>query len=120
MWTLPRAHAVGRIMAEIPSDIAGSAAQSGIQAREVARNREVQRAGQANAAERQVRALDDADATVETEDNDAQVFTDAEGAGSQGRAFDEPAKQPPEQEPESDRKGITTDEQGRLHLDLEA
>ena len=103
-------------MAEIPSDIASSAAQAGFRARETARERDGQRAGQASAADRQIRAVDKADTTVETGDDDTQVFSDAEGAGSQGRDFEDSA----EQEAESADDGIRRDDDGQLHLDLEA
>ncbi len=107
-------------MAEIPSDIASSAAQTSSQAREVAKVRDARRAGQANAADRHIKAVDEAGSTVDTEDADTQVFADAEGSGSQGRPFDE--GQTPEQEPTGDNAsdGITRDDDGQLHLDLEA
>jgi hypothetical protein len=74
-------------MTAIPPDILGAAAQSGIVAREAARPRDADRTAQANGAAQQVRALTDAADQVGTTDGDTAVFTDAEGAGSQGRAF---------------------------------
>lgn len=106
-------------MSEIPPDIP-SAAQSGIQAHEVAKERDARRAGQVNAAARQVRTVDEAGSTVETTDNDVAIFSDAEGAGSQGRESEEP---PPEDEASSDDKpksGIVQGDDGKLHIDLEA
>lgn len=76
-------------MSAIPPDIAGSAAQAGYAARDASHGREVDRTAQANAAARQARAVSDAADSVETTDGDTAVFTDAEGAGSQGRAFEE-------------------------------
>ena len=107
-------------MAEIPSEIASSAAQSGIQTREATRDREARQATQANAADRRAHAVNQADTTVETTDNDTQVFTDAEGAGSQGRNFEEENTPPDEDSTESRDGGIIQDDQGNLHLDLEA
>ena len=107
-------------MAEIPSDIASSAAQAGFQAREVAKDRDARSAGQANAVARQVKAAGEADATVETNDSDTQISADAEGTGSQGRNFEE---ENPEQQDATEKNtdnGITKDAEGRLHLDLEA
>lgn len=106
-------------MSEIPSDIASSAAQAALQAREVARERAGSAAGQGNAAQRQVKAVDEAGSTVETEDADNQVFTDAEGSGSQGKPFedDRPAE---EAEATESEDGVIRGEDGRLHLDLEA
>ena len=107
-------------MAEIPSDIATSAAQAPFQARETVKEREIRRAGQAHAANRQVRTVDEAGTTVETTDADAQIFTDAEGQGSQGRQLDDESNLPPQEPTPDHRKGVTTDNDGQLHLDLEA
>ena len=106
-------------MAEIPSDIASSAAQAGYQAREVGKERGARGAAQAHAANHQIKAVDESGSTVETEDADTRVFTDAEGGGSQGRAFEEehPESETPADSPD---KGITRDQDGQLHLDLEA
>jgi len=106
-------------VAEIPSDIAAAAAGAPFQARETVKEREVRRAGQAHAANRQVRTVDEAGNTVETTDADARVFTDAEGQGGQGRQLDEEAHGEKDQPPPA-RSGITTDKDGGVHLDLEA
>ena len=107
-------------MAEIPSDISTSAAGAPFQARETVKEREVRRAGQAHAVNRQIRTVDEAGTTVETTDADARIFTDAEGQGSQGRQLDDGSQPPSEQPTADDRKGITTDKDGQPHLDLEA
>ena len=106
-------------MAEIPSNIASSAAQSGVQSQEVARGRDAARTNTSNAANRQIQAAEEAGSTVDTEDADNRVFTDAEGSGSEGRPFEEGAAQREGGEKGPD-DGITTDENGQLHLDLEA
>ncbi len=105
-------------MAEIPSEIASSAAQVGYKAREVGTGRAANTAAAANSAERQVKAIDASDTTVETDDADVQIFNDAEGAGSQGRAPDAETESDPEVV--EDSKGVTEGDDGRLHLDLEA
>ncbi len=106
-------------MSQIPSDIAASAAQTGVQARQVTNDREVRRAGQAHAASQRVKTVNDADTTVETTNADVEVFTNAEGQGSQGRQLDQLL--PPQEEPAPPAPpGITTGEDGRLHVDLEA
>lgn len=105
-------------MSEIPSDIASSAAGAPIQSREVTKEKAAARAGQAHAANQQVRAVDDVSDTVETTDNDTQVFVDSEGTGSQGR---ESPEEPPEQEDnEPSEGGVTRGDDGQLHVDLEA
>jgi len=105
-------------MAEIPSDIASSAAQAGFQAREVHREREAGRTGQAQIADRQVKAVSDAGEVVDTDDADTRVFADSEGSGSQGRAFEEAGGESSREDQETE--GIIRDADGQLHLDLEA
>jgi hypothetical protein len=106
-------------VSQIPTDIAASAAQAGLQAREVAAQREAHRAAQAGAVARQVKSVTDAGNTVETTDSDDQVFIDAEGQGSQGRT--------PEQDEEaidsndgSPLPGVPADPNGTGHLDIQA
>ncbi len=109
-------------MSGIPSDIAGSALQAGFQSRQVAKARDGERAGQAQASSNAARAADEAGSTVETTDNDTQVYGDAEGAGSQGRSYDEELLG--EDEAKAGATGevgdVITDVDGQLHLDLEA
>lgn len=108
-------------MAEIPPDIPASAAQAGFQARETAKDRDARRAGQADAVTKQARTVDESGNSVETTDADVAIFADTEGGGSQGRAFEEE-----EENTESESTGakanggITKDQEGQLHLDLEA
>ncbi len=107
-------------MAEIPSDIPASAAQAGNQAREVSRGRDARSAQIANASNRRARAVDEAGNTVDTEDSDNQVFADAESSGGQGRAFEESNPTDADDAGEQSKIGITKDDDGRLHIDLEA
>ncbi len=107
-------------MAEIPSNLASSAAQSGVQSREVARARDASRANTSAAVDRQVRSVEEAGTTVDTEDADSQVFSDAEGSGSQGRSFEEGTAAEGGQGEGASDNGITRDDEGHLHLDLEA
>ncbi len=109
-------------MSEIPSHIATSGVQAGYQAREASRSRDAAGTGQATAAERQVKSLNEQDTTVETSDTDTAVFTDSEGAGSQGRNFDggDAEETTPPSDGESVRKGLTRGEDGQVHVDLEA
>lgn len=108
-------------MAEIPSGLGASAAQAGFQAQDVSKARDANSANRVDAANRRTQAVDQAASSVDTDDRDAQVFTDAEGAGSQGRQLDE--DQTPDQTDDQsppEPPGITRDEDGKLHLDLEA
>lgn len=108
-------------MTQIPSHLPASAAQAGVQANEVAKEREARRTGQADVANRQIKSVDEAGSTVDTEDSDVAVFGDAEGAGGEGR---EPEKKEDATQSDEDDtaavEGISRDEDGKLHVDLEA
>ena len=109
-------------MSGIPSDIAGSALQAGFQARDVAKVRDGERVGQAHAANKTARAVDEAGSTVETGDNDTQIYADAEGTGSKGRSFEEELLEEAsvDEQEEEDDDGIGTAEDGEMHLDIDA
>ncbi len=107
-------------MAEIPPDISSSAAQAGFQAREVAKERDARRIARSDAANRQLKSVDEAGRTVETNDDDVAVFSDAEGAGGQGRAFEEGDEPTAEKDDPTAATGITRDDEGQFHVDLEA
>jgi len=107
-------------MAEIPSDISTSAAQAGYKSEQADKTRSGERAGQAHAAERQVRSLNEVEDTVETTDDNTKVFSDAEGTGSQGRDVEDEGGGANDKPPEGEQPGITTDEDGHQHLDVEA
>ena len=106
-------------MTEIPPEIAISSAQTGFQAREASRDREARQAADSHAAQTQARTTSEVSDIVETGDDDVAVFADAEGTGSQGRtsAEEEPADEASAM-PRS--PGVTRDEDGRWHVDLEA
>ena len=106
-------------MTEMPSHIVSSAAPASYQAKEAAKEREARRAGQADTANRQVKAVDEQGTTVDTEDADTAIFADAEGTGSQGRPFEE-GKPEQEDAPDTPGDGVIEGEDGQLHLDLEA
>jgi hypothetical protein len=76
-------------MSGIPSDIAGSALGAGYQAREVARVRDAERAGEVSGAVRQTRALEESAESVDTSDDGTQVYSDSEGSGGMGRQLSE-------------------------------
>ena len=107
-------------MSGIPSDIAGSAAQAGFQARDVAKVRDAARVGQAHSADRATKAIDEAGSTVETEDGDTAVFTDAEGAGSQGRSFEDELLSEDAEEQDEGRQDPAGPADGQTHVDIKA
>ena len=108
-------------MVDIPPDVAASSAQAGFTAREVAAERDARRTGRAEAARRQIQSLDEASATVDTNDGDTAVFTDAEGTGSQGRATEDDEPSPDDHEQDATAEsGVVKGDDGRPHLDIQA
>lgn len=105
-------------MSSVPPNLVGPILQSNLTQRQVSGVRDNERAQQANADRQQNAALDEKDTTVETTDDDTRVHADAEGGGSQGRAFSNPQEEQPGPEaPESDLDA--RGEEGR-HIDLQA
>ncbi len=107
-------------MSGIPSDIAGSSAQAGFQARDVATVRDNERVGQSHSSNRTAKAVAEAGSTVETEDGDTAVFADAEGAGSKGRSHEEELLGDDVAEQDHERTGPSESDDGQLHLDIQA
>jgi hypothetical protein len=103
-------------MSAIPPSVIGSVLQSEPAQRQHARAADAARNAEADAA-RQSKNAPDAFVEIEATDADTQVHPDSGGTGGQGRHDarpEEDASVPPAPE------GITTDEQGRTHLDLSA
>ena len=73
-----------------------------------------------HATNRQIKAVDEAGAVVDTEDADVAIFADAEGGGSQGRETAQEQEPEDSEKPASPQDGITTDDEGQFHVDLEA
>lgn len=76
-------------MSQIPSDLPSSAAQAGYHARDVSKVRDAERARQSTNTREAVKGVEEGSSTIETDDNDAAVYADAEGTGSKGRAHEE-------------------------------
>ncbi len=108
-------------MSDIPPALPSSAAQTGFQAREVAKERDARRVGQDDAVSRRAKSVTEADVTVDTTDSDTAVYADAEGAGSQGSPFEESGTNEEESsEEQTDENGVTKGEDGQLHIDFQA
>lgn len=104
-------------MSAVPPNLAASVLQSGLTQRHVSTVHDTDRNQRASADRQQVRAADERGSTVETAEDATAVFADAEGSGSQGRAFreGEEEEQPPTTAPEPD----PDQEEGRI-IDFEA
>lgn len=99
----------------VPPNFAASILQSNLTQRQVTAVRDSERNQRVSADRQQARAIDQADSTVSMTDDSSEIYTDAEGAGSQGRAFSEPQ---PDASTEPDVESATGDE--GQHLDLSA
>ncbi len=107
-------------MADIPPNVASSAAQAGYVQSEASRTRDAARAGQAQAARDNVKAVDEAGNTISTDEEDTQVYTDSEGTGGKGREHEEEQPESSIGEGQTIEDGIRTDEEGRPRLDIQA
>jgi len=107
-------------LADVPN-IANSAAQAGYVQAEAARARDAAQAGAAQSARRTAQSIDEADTTISTDDNDTQVYADSDGSGGTGRESGEEPGQAPTSDQQPDHgDGIAHDENGDLHLDIQA
>ncbi len=102
-------------MSTLPTNIVGTVLQSTLVQRQVSASRDTERASSAVDLRQQATIIDEKGSTVETTDGDTQVYSDAEGTGSQGRPFSgqEQPDQPADQDspPEGDEG---------THIDIEA
>ncbi len=103
-------------MSTVPPNLVGPILQSNLAQRQVSQVRDNERAQETNAKRQQSNLISEKDSTVETTDDDTQVYSDAEGGGSKGREFTEP-EEPQDQPAESDSDADL--EEGRL-IDFEA
>jgi hypothetical protein len=97
-------------MSTLPTNIVGAVLQSTVMQRQVSTVRDTERAASTVDLRQQASIIDEKGSTVETTDGDTQIYSDAEGTGSQGRPFtpEEQKEEPAEQErtPEGDEGTI--------------
>ena len=103
-------------MSTVPPNLVGPILQSNLTQRQVSQDRDNERAQETSAQRQQSNAINEKDSTVETTDDDTEVYADAEGGGSQGRTFTEPEEV---QEQVADTDAPLESEEGR-HIDFEA
>lgn len=101
-------------MSAVPPNLAASILQSNLAQRQVSAVRDAERNQRTSADRQQARAVDQADSTVAGTDDSSEIYADAEGAGSQGRAFSNPDEQPAPDSPAPDQP-----DEGQ-HIDLSA
>ncbi len=107
-------------MSTIPPNIVGPILQSGATQQQAARALENERAQQSEAVATGNKMSERATEAVGETDNDARVHADSEGTGSQGRHAGEENAEKKHEEAHSADRGIRRDQDGQLHVDLEA
>lgn len=106
-------------MSGIDANFAGPFLQAPQASQQAAHARETE-FNRAERIRRETAKIDDQrDTTIDETDENALVDNEAEGKGSQGRPFEDAAADTTE-DPPADTAGITVDDAGRPHLDLEA
>lgn len=105
-------------MSAVPPHLAASVLQSNVTQRQVSSVRDTERNQRANADTQQARAIDQADSTVEITDESSEVYSDAEGAGSQGRAFSPAPEDEDALNTASDDPDDPDDTEEGQHIDL--
>lgn len=103
-------------MSTMPPNVVGSVLQSHLAQHQVSVVRDTEESQRESANRRQATAVDEKDTTVGTTDTDTAIHPDAEGTGSQGRAFSSPEE---ETEQGGDESNPPLGDEGR-HLDLQA
>lgn len=106
-------------MSMMPFDMIGPILQSPAQAGNLARVDEAERNRQSEQARDQAKVREAAENSIGTADEDTEVNPDTLGAGGQGRAFGD-ADETAENQDGSSTPGLTQDEDGQYHLDIEA
>lgn len=108
-------------MSAIPSNISASILQSTQTQQQAAGIQQAEGDAQDQAFRAEVRAVEQRDGTVFSGDDDTRINADGGGGGSQGRAFRENGEETLGQEEAAALDvGITVDETGQPHVDLEA
>ncbi|HSW46937.1 MAG TPA: hypothetical protein VLM89_15350 [Phycisphaerae bacterium] len=103
-------------MSTLPPNLVGPILQSHLTQRQAAAVRDIERASAAVDLRQQKTIIDEKGSIVETTDNDTQVYSDAEGTGSQGRPFSEQQQEPDQP---ADQNPPPDGDEGR-NLDIEA
>jgi hypothetical protein len=108
-------------MSAIPPSIPASVLQSTQAQQQAVGIQKADTDAQDQAFRAEIRAVEQRDGTVFSGDDDTRINPDGGGTGGQGRAFREGGEETPATEEESrSGTGITIDESGQPHVDLEA
>lgn len=107
-------------MSAVPPDSIASALQSALQQGRANQIRTADDRRQADISQAIARAAEQRENQIEDTDADTRVHSDGSGGGGQGRPFSESEGQSSGTEAEHQTPGITTDEDGQMHVDLTA
>ncbi len=108
-------------MSGIESNIAGSILQAGLQQKTVSDVQDTEANRGINAAKEAAKRAEQRADDIVADDSEMTVNTDG-GGGGQGRNFSESPveEEAPPEVAEEDRRGITKDETGQYHVDIDA
>jgi hypothetical protein len=106
-------------MSTVPPNIVGPILQTVVQQQQAAQTDDAEKSRGNEQSQRMAQRSDRAEHTVSDTDSDTAIDAEAGQGGGQGRAFSEqPEEQAPEPQGPSD--GVTHDEDGRAHVDIQA
>ena len=107
-------------MSAIPPNLAGPFLQAGVQANQVASERDTDENRQIN-AERSTRAVaDQRAASVSDTGEENEVQDGSTAVGGQGRSFGDTEDEKEQDQTEDSENGIRRDDDGKIHLDIQA
>jgi len=107
-------------MSALPPDSIASALQSALQQGRANQIRASDDRRQADITQAIARAAEQRENQIEDTDADTRVHSDGSGGGGQGRPFSESEGQSASAQEQGETPGITTDENGQMHVDLTA
>ncbi len=108
-------------MSSIPSNLTGAILQTTQVQQQAAGIQKADSDARDSAFRSEARIVDERGGTVFANDEDTRVNPDGGGTGGQGRAFRGGAEETgAHQDQPTEDKGITIDETGQMHVDLEA
>ncbi len=108
-------------MSSLPSQMISSSLQGTLQQQQAQQGRSIGERRRSDTRAAVVQGSGRLQDQIDSADADTQVNPDGTGAGGQGRAFQEPRAEATAAPPQASSDGsVTTDSDGRMHLDVTA
>jgi hypothetical protein len=108
-------------MSTLPPPLIASSLQGAVQQHQAQQVRSVADRRQSDTSVGIVQATEQHETQIDDTEADRQVDPDGSGAGGQGRAFhEEPQPEAQQAGPAGDDGSVTTDQDGRMHVDITA